>query len=246
MLVDGANRTLWAMITIRKATERGHAEHGWLDTWHTFSFADYFDPQHMGFGPLRVINDDRVAGGGGFPPHPHRDMEIISYVVEGALQHEDSMGNGSVIKPGDVQRMTAGRGVVHSEFNGSPDESVHLLQIWIQPHTRNLTPSYEQKFFGEEEKRGKLRLIASPDGAEGSVRIAQDAKLYASVLDTTSSEVAHTIARGRKGWLQVVKGTADLNGRRLEAGDGAAIDGEEALALSSTESGEVLLFDMAA
>jgi redox-sensitive bicupin YhaK (pirin superfamily) len=233
------------MITLRRASERGHADHGWLDSYHTFSFADYRDPKHMGFGPLRVINDDTVAGGGGFPPHPHRDMEIISYVIEGALEHQDNMGNGSVIKPGDVQRMSAGRGVVHSEFNASETDPVHFLQIWILPERGGLPSGYEQKFFGVEEKRGKLRLVASPDGADGSVQIQQDARLFATVLDAGSA-VRHEIARGRKGWLHVVKGTAELNGQHLDAGDGVAIEGEEALSLSSNESGEVLLFDMTA
>ncbi|HVX93994.1 MAG TPA: pirin family protein [Polyangia bacterium] len=231
------------MLTIRKAAERGHANHGWLDTHHTFSFADYYDPKHMGFGPLRVINDDTVAGGGGFPPHPHRDMEIISYVIEGALAHEDSMGNGSVIKPGDVQRMSAGRGVVHSEFNASPAEPVHFLQIWILPKGPGLPSGYEQKFFSDEDKRGKLRLVASSDGAEGSVRIQQDARLYASILEA-GDEVSHTIPAQRKGWLHVVTGEAMVNGRMLEAGDGVAIDGEERLSISSATKGEVLLFDM--
>ena len=231
------------MLTIRKADERGHADHGWLNSHHTFSFADYYDPKHMGFGPLRVINDDTVAGGGGFPPHPHRDMEIISYVIEGALAHKDSMGNGSVIKPGDVQRMSAGPGVVHSEFNASQSDPVHFLQIWIQPQDEGLPGGYEQKFFSEADKRGKLRLVASPDGADGSVRVQQDARLYASVLERGDA-VDHTIPRGRKGWLHVVQGTVVLNGRRLEAGDGAAIDGEEKLLLSSEAKGEILLFDM--
>jgi redox-sensitive bicupin YhaK (pirin superfamily) len=233
------------MITIRRANERGHAEHGWLDSFHTFSFADYYDPKHMGFGALRVINDDTVAGGGGFPPHPHRDMEIISYVIEGALAHRDSMGNGSVIKPGDVQRMSAGRGVTHSEYNASETDPVHFLQIWILPERAGLPSGYEQKFFSDDDKRGKLRLIASHDGADGSVHIGQDARLFAAVLDGGAS-VSHTIAPDRKGWLHVVKGSAELNGRHLEAGDGVAIDGEEELRLSSSEKTELLLFDMAA
>jgi redox-sensitive bicupin YhaK (pirin superfamily) len=236
------------MMTIRKAAERGHANHGWLDSHHTFSFADYYDPQHMGFGPLRVINDDTVAGGGGFPLHGHRDMEIISYVIEGALQHKDNMGNGSVIKPGDVQRMSAGPGVVHSEFNASPKDPVHFLQIWILPKSPGLPSGYEQKFFGEEDKRGKLRLVASPDGADGSVRVQQDARLYATLLEGGQS-VGHIIARGRKGWVHVVTGSAELNGQKLQAGDGVAIDGEEQLTLRSREPGnrgEVLLFDLAA
>jgi redox-sensitive bicupin YhaK (pirin superfamily) len=233
------------MITIRRANERGHAEHGWLDSFHTFSFADYYDPKHMGFGALRVINDDTVAGGGGFPPHPHRDMEIISYVIEGALAHRDSMGNGSVIKPGDVQRMSAGRGVTHSEYNASETDPVHFLQIWILPERAGLPSGYEQKFFSDDDKRGKLRLIASHDGADGSVHIGQDARLFAAVLDGGAS-VSHTIAPDRKGWLHVVKGSAEVNGRQLEAGDGVAIDGEEELRLSSSDKTELLLFDMAA
>lgn len=233
------------MLTIRKADERGHANHGWLDSHHTFSFADYYDPQHMGFGPLRVINDDRVAGGGGFPPHGHRDMEIISYVIEGALAHKDSMGNGSVIKPGDVQRMSAGPGVKHSEFNASKTEPVHFLQIWIQPEQAGLPSGYEEKFFSEQDKRGKLLLVASPDGAEGSVRVQQDVRMYASVVEGAQS-VEHTIARGRKGWLHVVTGAANVNGHALGAGDGIAIDGEEALTVRSDSKGEILLFDMTA
>ena len=234
------------MITIRKAIDRGHADHGWLDSWHTFSFADYFDPDHMGFGPLRVINDDTVAGGGGFPPHPHRDMEIISYVIEGALEHQDSMGNGSVMKPGDVQRMSAGTGVRHSEFNASETDPVHFLQIWIIPERQGLPSGYEQKFFGDDDKRGKLRLVASPDGADGSVRVRQDVRLFATIVEGASSPVTHQLAPGRKAWLHVVKGTAELNGRPLDAGDGVAIEGEEQLTLSSKEKGEVLLFDLAA
>jgi redox-sensitive bicupin YhaK (pirin superfamily) len=233
------------MLTIRKAHDRGHANHGWLDTYHTFSFADFHDPSQMGFGPLRVINDDTVAGGGGFPPHGHRDMEIISYVIDGALSHKDSMGNGSVMRPGDVQRMSAGRGVMHAEFNQSETEPVHFLQIWIMPEKPGLPSGYEQKFFGDEEKRGRLRLVASPDGADGSVRIQQDARMFATILDG-GAKVEHTIARGRKGWLHVVKGSAGLGERKLVAGDGVAIEGEEALVISSKDGGEVLLFDMTA
>ena len=232
------------MITIRRADERGHADHGWLDTHHTFSFADYHDPAHMGFGSLRVINDDTVAGGGGFPPHGHRDMEIISYVIDGALAHKDNLGNGSVIKPGDVQRMSAGPGVVHSEFNASPVDPVHFLQIWILPRKPGLPSGYEQKFFGEEEKRGRLRLVASPDGADGSVRIQQDARLYASVLAGGES-VRHALAPGRRAWLHVVTGAAELNGQALAAGDGAAIEGEREVAIAAGDRGEVLLFDLA-
>lgn len=237
------------MLTIRRADERGRADHGWLDSRHTFSFADYYDPAHMGFGPLRVINDDRVAAGGGFPPHAHRDMEIISYVVEGALQHQDNMGNGSVIRPGDVQRMSAGTGVVHAEYNASATEPVHFLQIWIVPERRGLPSGYEQKFFGEEDKRGKLRLIASRDGTDGSVKIQQDAHVFASVLEGGAT-VRHTIARGRKGWLHVVTGTAAVNGQAVKEGDGIAIDAsdsDETLAIAASAGGgggEVLLFDM--
>jgi redox-sensitive bicupin YhaK (pirin superfamily) len=231
------------MLTIRKAGERGHADHGWLDSHHTFSFADYYDPKHMGFGPLRVINDDTVAGGGGFPPHGYRDMEIISYVIEGALAHKDSMGNGSVIKPGDVQRMSAGPGVRHSEYNASKTDPVHFLQIWIQPSAAGLPAGYEQKFFSEDDKRGVLRLVVSPDGADGSVRVQQDVRIYASVL-APEQAVQHTIASGRKGWLHVVTGAVNVNGRALTAGDGLAIESEEALSVTSASKGEVLLFDM--
>jgi redox-sensitive bicupin YhaK (pirin superfamily) len=230
------------MLTIRRAEERGHADHGWLDTHHTFSFADYYDRNHMGFGPLRVINDDTVAGGGGFPPHGHRDMEIISYVLSGALQHKDSMGNGSVIKPGDVQRMSAGTGVTHSEFNASKSEPVHFLQIWIVPTQRGLPSGYEQKFFSDEEKRRKLRLVASPDGADGSVRIQQDARVYAALLD--GAELTHAFAPGRNGWVHVARGEAAINGQALRAGDGVAVDDERTVRLSGT--GEILLFDLPA
>jgi redox-sensitive bicupin YhaK (pirin superfamily) len=229
------------MLTIRKAEDRGHADHGWLNSHHTFSFADYFDRQHMGFGPLRVINDDTVAGGGGFPPHGHRDMEIISYVLEGALSHKDNLGNGSVMKPGDVQRMSAGPGVVHSEFNASKSEPVHFLQIWVIPSKPGLPSGYEQKFFSDDDKRNRLRLVASPDGAEGSVKMQQDARLFATVLDG-GAEVTHRFAAGRNGWLHVARGTAQLNGQKLQAGDGVAIDGEESVTLSG--NGEVLLFDL--
>ena len=232
------------MLTIRKAGERGHANHGWLDTFHTFSFADYHDPRNMGFGPLRVINDDTIAPGAGFPPHGHRDMEIITYVVKGALQHQDNMGNGSIIKPGEVQRMSAGRGVMHSEFNASASEPLRLLQIWILPSSPGLPSGYEQKLFADE-RRGKLRLVASGDGADGSVRIQQDARLFASLLDAGQS-VSHTIPPGRKGWLQIVDGAVELSGKQLAIGDGVAIDGEEALAITASEPAELLLFDMAA
>jgi redox-sensitive bicupin YhaK (pirin superfamily) len=230
------------MLTVRKAAERGHADHGWLDSHHTFSFADYHDPRHMGFGPLRVINDDTVAPGGGFPPHSHRDMEIISYVLDGALEHKDSMGNGSVIRPGDVQRMSAGTGVTHSEYNASKSSPVHFLQIWILPAGRGLPAGYEQKHFSEDDRRGRLRLVASPDGAEGSVRIQQDARLYAGLL-APGDAVTHRFA-GRKGWLHLARGAAELGGTALAAGDGVAIDGEQEVAISSRAGGEILLFDL--
>jgi hypothetical protein len=232
------------MLTVRKAEDRGHANHGWLDTHHTFSFADYYDPAHMGFGPLRVINDDTVEAGGGFPPHSHRDMEIISYVLEGALEHKDNIGNGSIIKPGDVQRMSAGPGVVHSEYNASKVSPVHFLQIWILPRRAGLPSGYEQKYFSDDEKRGRLRLCVSPDGADGSVRIQQDLRMLATLVGGGSS-VRHVFG-GRKGWLHVARGAAVANGLDLEAGDGAAIDGEETIAISSKDTAEVLLFDFTA
>jgi redox-sensitive bicupin YhaK (pirin superfamily) len=233
------------MLTVRKARDRGHEDHGWLDTHHTFSFADYYDPQFMGFGSLRVINDDTVAPGGGYPPHAHRDMEIISYVIEGALEHKDSMGNGSVIKPGDVQRMSAGRGVRHSEYNASESDPVHFLQIWILPERAGLPSGYEQKFFADDDKRGRLRLVASPDGADGSVRIQQDARMFAALLEPAKA-VTHAFAPGRRGWLHVVRGAATLDGRALGAGDGVAITGEERVSLGAPAGGgEVLLFDLA-
>jgi len=232
------------MIVLRKAQERGHANHGWLDSYHTFSFADYYDPREMGWGPLRVINEDRVAPGRGFGTHPHRDMEIISYVLEGALAHKDSMGTGSVIRPGDVQRMSAGTGVLHSEFNQSPGDPVHFLQIWIEPNERGIAPSYEQKNFADGEKRGRLRLIASPDGADGSVRIHQDARVYAAVLDGAET-VSHALAQNRKAYVHVARGTVGLNGTSLSSGDGAKISGEQQLRLSDADAAEVLLFDLA-
>jgi quercetin 2,3-dioxygenase len=231
------------MLTVRKAEDRGHANHGWLDTHHTFSFADYYDPTHMGFGPLRVLNDDTVAAGRGFPPHSHRDMEIISYVLEGALQHKDNIGNGSVIKPGDVQRMSAGPGVVHSEYNASKVSPVHFLQIWVIPSRPGLPSGYEQKYFGNDEKRGRLRLVASPDGADGSVRIQQDLRMFAALVGDGAS-VSQGFG-GRKGWLHVARGAALLNGTGLKAGDGVAIDGEEQLTIVSEDTAEMLLFEFA-
>jgi redox-sensitive bicupin YhaK (pirin superfamily) len=233
------------MLTVRRASERGHADHGWLDTYHTFSFADYHDPGFMGFSVLRVLNDDTVAPGGGFPPHSHRDMEIISYVLDGGLQHQDSMGNGSVIVPGEVQRMSAGTGVTHSEHNASKVDPVHFLQIWILPRRTGLPTGYEQKFYPDDEKRGRLRLVASPDGALGSVQIQQDVRMFAALL-RAEEKVTHAFASGRKGWLHVARGSADVNGTPLRAGDGVAIDGEKQIQVGSKLSGEVLLFDLPA
>jgi len=230
-------------ISIRPARDRGHANHGWLDTLHTFSFADYRDPRHMGWGPLRVINEDRVAPATGFPTHAHRDMEIITYVLEGALEHRDSLGTGSVIRPGEVQRMTAGTGVRHSEYNASKTEAVHLLQIWIEPARTGLPPGYEQKTFSDADKRGRLRLIASSDGREGSVTINQDAAVYATVL-APEQRVTHTLARRRRGWLQVARGALTLNGQTLAHGDGAAIEGAQVLEIQGIEPAEALLFDL--
>lgn len=232
------------MIQIRKSDERGHANHGWLDTRFTFSFADYDDPKHVHFRTLRVMNDDRVAGGGGFPMHPHRDMEIVTYVLEGALEHRDSMGNGSVIKPGDIQYMSAGTGVTHSEFNASETEPVHLFQIWMFPERQGLKPAYGQKNFSEAEKRGKLRLLVSPDGRDGSVKIRQDNDLYATVLGTGES-VKHALKPERHAYVQVARGSVTLNGKRLEEGDGAAISDEKTLELTGEKDSEVLLFDLA-
>jgi len=232
------------MITVRRSDERGHFDHGWLDTYHSFSFASYYDPKHMGFRSLRVINEDRVAPGDGFGTHPHRDMEIITYVLQGGLSHKDSMGNGSTIRPGDVQRMSAGTGVLHSEFNHSKDEAVHLLQIWILPDKEGVTPSYEQKFFDAESKRGVLRLIASRDGRDGSVTIHQDADLFASVLDK-GARVEHLLPAGRSAWLQAVSGKVAVNGIELSAGDGAAVSAESTLTVEGSANGsEILLFDL--
>jgi redox-sensitive bicupin YhaK (pirin superfamily) len=231
------------MIALRKSQDRGHANHGWLDSYHTFSFAGYYDPREMGFGTLRVINEDRVAPGQGFGTHPHRDMEIISYVLEGALAHKDSIGTGSVIRPGDVQRMSAGTGVSHSEFNPSANEGVHFLQIWIEPNQYGVAPGYEQKNFTREEKKGRLRLIASPDGAEGSVKIHQDARVYASVLEDGDA-VTYALPPGRQAYVHVARGSVQLNGTALTAGDGAKISAEKELRLSGGQAAEVLLFDM--
>jgi redox-sensitive bicupin YhaK (pirin superfamily) len=232
------------MITIRKSEERGHFDLGWLDTYHTFSFDQYFDPAHMHFRSLRVINEDRVAAAQGFPMHSHRDMEIITYILSGALEHSDSMGNGSVIRPGDVQRMTAGTGVSHSEFNPSQTEPCHLLQIWIMPGARNLTPGYEQKFFAADELKGKLRLIASPDAKDGAVTINQDTSVYAALLDADQS-INHPLDADRYAWLQLARGALEVNSAQLRAGDGAAIKKESRLIISAAEDSEFLLFDLA-
>jgi redox-sensitive bicupin YhaK (pirin superfamily) len=235
-------------IQLRRATERGHADHGWLDSWHTFSFADYHDPRHMGFRALRVINEDRVAPGGGFPRHGHRDMEIVSYVLDGALEHKDSIGTGSVIRPGDVQRMSAGTGVMHSEYNASTSAPVHFLQIWIVPDRHGHAPGYEQKAFSAEAKRGRLRLVASPDGADGSVTIHQDARLYATLLPP-SVVVEHALAAGRHAWVQVARGAIELDGQRLDTGDAAAVSDAAVVTLRGAGEGEteaeVLVFDLA-
>ena len=231
------------MIRIRRSTERGHLNHGWLDTYHTFSFGDYYDPEWMGYRSLRVINDDKVAPGHGFPTHGHRDMEIITYVLDGALEHRDSMGNGGVIKPGEIQYMSAGSGVRHSEFNPSPDSEVHLLQIWIMPVIAGLDPTYAQQQFGDA-RRGKLCLLASADGRDGSVTIRQDASIYASILEKGEA-VEHQLEQGRGAWLQVARGNVTLNGEEVRAGDAAAIEGEEAISIAAADRGEVLLFDLA-
>jgi redox-sensitive bicupin YhaK (pirin superfamily) len=231
------------MLEIRRAGERGHAQHGWLDSWHSFSFADYHDPAHMGFGPLRVINEDRIQPGTGFGTHGHRDMEIISYVLEGALAHRDSMGTGSSIVPGDVQRMSAGRGVQHSEFNHAKDAATHFLQIWIEPSERGIAPGYEQKHFDAASKRGKLRLVASPDGAEGSVTIHQDARIYAGLFDG-AERAAIAVAPGRRAYLHVVRGKLLANGTPLAAGDALKLSGVAEVALEKGENAEALLFDL--
>jgi len=232
------------MIQIRGAEERGHAEHGWLDSWHTFSFADYYDPGHMGFRALRVINEDRVAPARGFGTHPHRDMEIVTYVVSGTLQHRDSMGNGSLIKPGEVQRMSAGTGITHSEMNPSPNEPVHLLQIWLLPERQGLTPSYEQRDYPETQRRDTLKLVASHDGRQGSVTIHQDVDLYASLL-SPGVTVERPLRAGRNAWVQVVRGALDVNGTTLAAGDGAALANEQGIRITAADDSELLLFDLA-
>ncbi|WP_437731667.1 pirin family protein [Sorangium sp. So ce1335] len=231
-------------MQIRRSSERGYADRGWLQSYHTFSFADYHDPDHMGFRALRVINDDYVAPARGFGTHPHQDMEIVTYVLEGELEHKDSMGNGSIIRPGEVQRMSAGTGVFHSEFNASKTATTHLLQIWILPDRRGHEPSYEQKAFSEEERRGKLRLVASQDGREGSVTVHQDVSVFAGLLGQ-GEEARYALPSGRSAWVHVARGSVELNGTLLEAGDAAAIRAGGALHLVGKDRGEVLLFDLA-
>ena len=232
-------------MILRPAAERGHANHGWLDSWHSFSFADYRDPAHVHFGPLRVINEDRVSAGQGFGTHAHADMEIISYVLEGELEHKDSMGTGSVIRPGDVQRMSAGSGVRHSEFNHSRTQPVHFLQIWIIPNLRGIAPEYEQRSYSATEKRGRLRLVASGDGAEGSLRIHNDARLYAGLFDG-DEQARLALQSGRLGYVQVARGSIELNGQPLKAGDGAMLRNEAEMGLSGGKGAEVLVFDLPA
>jgi len=231
------------MLTIRKSEDRGYADHGWLKSRHTFSFADYYDPAHVEYGVLRVINEDRVAPGMGFGTHGHRDMEILSYVLEGELGHKDSMGNGSVIVPGDVQRMSAGTGVLHSEMNPSATQPVHFLQIWIRPAQVGIAPSYEQKHFGSAEKRGRLRLVASPDAADGSVKLHQDVRLYAGLFDR-GERATHALADGRRAFVHVARGRVSVNGTPLAAGDAAKVEGEREIVLADGEQAEVLLFDL--
>jgi redox-sensitive bicupin YhaK (pirin superfamily) len=232
------------MIRIRRAGERGHFDHGWLDTYHTFSFDAYHDPRHMGFRALRVMNEDRVEPGRGFGTHPHRDMEIVTYVLEGALEHRDSMGNGEVLRPGEFQRMSAGTGITHSEFNPSRTEPVHLYQIWLLPDRREIEPSYEQNRFAEEERTNRLRLVASPAGEDGSLKIHQDARIFLANLDA-GREVVHEVPQGRHAWLQVLRGSVELDGHEMQAGDGAAVSEEVALTVRALQDAEVMLFDLA-
>jgi hypothetical protein len=233
------------MLEIRKSTDRGHRNHGWLNTSHTFSFADYYDPDNMGFSVLRVINDDIVQPKRGFGMHGHNDMEIVTYVLQGELQHQDSLGNGSVIRPGDVQRMSAGTGIRHSEFNPSETEAVHLLQIWLLPAKNGVTPSYEQKAFSDDEKRGKLRLIAAPDGADGSVTIGQNVRLYTALLDGAERTI-HSVAQGRKAYVQMARGSLSVNGTILTAGDGLRVTDAAELVFEAGREAEFLLFDLPA
>ena len=232
------------MLTMRRAEDRGHARFGWLDSRHTFSFGIYHDPRHMGFGPLRVINDDRVTPGAGFETHGHRDMEIVTYVLDGALAHKDSLGNGSVIRPGEIQRMSAGTGITHSEFNDSASDPVHFLQIWIVPDTLGLTPGYEQKPISLEARRDRFALLASPDGRNGSVTVHQDAWLWGALLSPEAA-VKHALANDRLAWLHIAEGAAEVNGLYLETGDGLAVRDEPELAIEAIDTTDILLFDMA-
>jgi redox-sensitive bicupin YhaK (pirin superfamily) len=232
------------MIKVRKAGERGHADHGWLDSYHTFSFAGYRDPEQMGFRALRVINEDRIAAGQGFGTHGHRDMEIVSYVLEGALEHKDSMGNGEVLKPGEFQRISAGTGITHSEFNGSPTETTHFYQIWLLPERKGIAPSYQQKSFDPSGRRNQLQLVASRDAADGSLRINQDARIYLVDLDVGQG-VEHPLASDRHAWIQVLRGSVSVNGQSLTTSDGAAISDESQLRIEALESAEIMLFDLA-
>jgi quercetin 2,3-dioxygenase len=231
------------MLTVRRSDERGYANHGWLESRFSFSFAEYQDPNHVHFGPLRVINDDYIEAGKGFGMHGHRDMEIVTYVLEGAIAHKDSIGNGETIRPGEVQRMSAGRGIMHSEFNPSNTERTHLLQIWIMPNRTGGSASYEQKFYAEEDKRGKLRQVASPDGAQGSVTIQQDARMYAGLFDGDES-ATHTLASGRLAYVHVARGSVRVNGMQLGAGDAAKIESETSVRIDGGDNAEVLLFDL--
>ncbi|QDQ28442.1 pirin family protein [Chitinimonas arctica] len=232
------------MLTLRRSADRGYANHGWLKSFHSFSFAEYYDPVHMGFGALRVINEDRVAAGAGFGTHSHRDMEILSYVLAGGLAHRDSMGNGSVLKPGDVQRMSAGRGVMHSEYNGSQDDAVHFLQIWLQPNVTGIAPGYEEKHFDAAGKRGRLQMIANADGSEGAMLVHQDVRLYAGLFD--DAEAAHlSLAIGRRAYVHLVRGLIKVNGQTLEAGDAAMLVNESDVHITEGREAEVLVFDLA-
>jgi redox-sensitive bicupin YhaK (pirin superfamily) len=231
------------MISVRPAAERGHFDHGWLDTWHSFSFSDYYDPAHMGYSTLRVINEDRVAPGRGFPTHGHQDMEILTYILSGSLEHKDSLGNGSVIRPGDVQRMSAGTGVRHSEFNPSPDTPVHLLQIWLLPNRKGVAPGYAQRHFSEQERRGRLCLLMSPDGRDGSIDSHQDALIYAALLDSDQT-AGLDLATGRRAYVQVARGAVSINGQDLDVGDGLRVEGEPSLKIVARRPGEVLVFDL--
>jgi quercetin 2,3-dioxygenase len=232
------------MIQVRRADERGHFNHGWLDTWHTFSFADYFDPAQMSFRSLRVMNEDRIAAGHGFGTHPHRDMEIVTYVLEGELEHRDSLGNGSVLHAGEFQRMTAGTGINHSEFNASAAKPVHLYQIWLLPRQKGLTPGYDQRLFPQAEQQGRLRLVASPDGHDDSLTIQQDANVYLSTLKK-SDRISHQLARSRHAWLQILRGSVTAGRTDLHAGDGLAVSDDEFPAITAREDSEIMLFDLA-